>query len=172
MKFSEIEDCSVCPLMKQSLCVGGVANENGVLREPPCCMTGENDTVEGYIARQEFLQRQQARQRADNIEKQRKADVKKQKNAYMRQFCKHERAVVNALKQQVTEQKNLIQLLTERERIDGMINGTHRLSGNTGINQAYYKRLSDLERELSIAEERLAARKEECRKSNGYKAIK
>ena len=177
MKYSELDDCENCPLMKEEICPGGYTSSSGGNPiEPPCCSFDDDTDLEQWIEEyyesqwryEEYLDRKYKEEQ----EKKRKAEVAKKKRNYLKWYCFDENLEVKRAKKRLQSHKAAVSL---GESLAFAFNTTNEMFGYSERikkNNKADEELKRLEDELALAERKLKEKQKEGRKTEGYKEIK
>ena len=179
MRFSEIEDCNLCLMMKKGYCNcnGGITNYGRGPVYPPCSDNPDKSDEEAVRDVEVFL-RNKARKEQEETVKRNIIDSKKKRSEYMRMATLIESSNVSNIKKNikaVQKKRDTFEIhLKSRLVVDSLFeNG--RVSDEeidrkvASKLEPYNIKLNQLKCELKIAEDILTAKRREVRGEKEYK---
>lgn len=178
MRFSEIDDCGMCLMMKRGYCKGGVSMGGGNgLVYPPCADTPGKTDEEAVREVEVFLANQVRREHEATVQRNILAS-KQKRSEYLRRATITESRTVSRLKKSIKstqKSKDDMEIHLKAKMVTDALFGGEKLSDEeTNVRVAlelkpYDLKLEILNKELSEAEEKLKEKRKEVRKEEGYK---
>lgn len=174
MRVSEIDDCSICPLMEEGICRGITGGPNGYV-EPPCASWDEDedtdDIIEMYYAYEAYRVEEERKEQ----KKKREANEKSAKSAYMRMMTRSTTSKIKELKKKIASVEDVKFRVSSMSRafsiVDSMFNGGNASNASNAecdLSQ-YDKFIDDYKAVLTKTELELKEEREKVRKSIGYR---
>lgn len=177
MRFSDIDDCGMCLLMKRGYCKGGVTlGSYGEPVYPPCADMPEKTDEEAVKSIEEYLASQVRKEHEKEVE--RLIQVSKKKRAdYLKRATLLESNEISKIKKNIKlTQKHKYDMeihVKVKMMTDALFDGGVASDEDINIKIAeelkpYDLKLEILNKSLEVAETRLKEKKKEIRKEKGY----
>ena len=177
MRFSDIDDCGMCLLMKRGYCKGGVTlGSYGEPVYPPCADMPEKTDEEAVKSIEEYLANQVRKEHEKEVESLIQTS-KKKRSDYLKRATLLESNEISKIKKNIKlTQKHKYDMeihIKVKMMMDALFDGG--VASDEDINnkiaeelKPYDLKLEILDKNLKDAENRLKEKKKEIRKEKGY----
>lgn len=177
MRFSDIDDCGLCLMMKRGYCKGGMTiGDYGEPVYPPCANTPEKTDEEAVKSIEEYLLRQVRKEHEEEV-KRLAQESKKKRSDYLRRSTLLESNAISKIKKSIKliqKEKQSIEIHIRVKMITDIL-----FSGEKVSDEEIDKKIADelkpydikleiLNKNLKDAEDRLKEKRKEVRKEKGY----
>lgn len=169
LKFSDIEDCDMCPLYGDE-CQGGVSSSPNGYIEPPCVRSNPNDTIDDYYnetIKESILFREKSRQiELKKMDKQ----YTSSRRRYLNSMVSYEQRQVRLAKEKVSDLEVSLERIKSHNAVSGVFNDDSLKYEDKDI--LYLEKLLEAAKNVMVEkEEILKKEKERIRNTRGYHRV-
>ena len=177
MRFSDIDDCGMCLMMKRGYCKGGVTlGSCGEPVYPPCADTPEKTDEEAVKSIEDYLASQVRKEHEEEVKRLTQAS-KKKRSDYLRRATLLESNEITKIKKAIKltkKGKNDMEIHIKAKMVTDSLFGGEVVSNEDIVKSVaeelkpFDLKLKILNKSLEVAETRLKEKKKEVRKEKGY----
>ena len=177
MRFSDIDDCGMCLMMKRGYCKGGVTlGSCGEPVYPPCADMPEKTDEEAVKSIEEYLANQVRKEHEEEVKRLIQAS-KKKRSDYLRRATLLESNAVSKIKKSIKltqKSKDDMEIHIKARMVTDILFGGEKISDEEIDKRVseelkpYDLKLEILNKNLKDAEDRLKEKRKEIRKEKGY----
>lgn len=177
MRFSDIDDCGLCLMMKRGYCKGGMTiGDYGEPVYPPCANTPEKTDEEAVKSIEEYLLRQVRKEHEEEVKRLTQVS-KKKRSDYLRRATLLESNAISKIKKSIKfiqKEKQGMEIHIRVKMITDTLFSGEKISDEeldrkiADKIKPYDLKLEILNKNLKDAEDRLKEKRKEVRKEKGY----